>query len=466
MLEVAGDSSRGGDWALVWLTVDGDRIVAADAPGLARPLAGLTLLEAAAVPGETLPVDALANALGQVFRAEPDPRRVAVAMSGGVDSAVALLRAGPHALGVTLRLWLDPLGPDADRACCSPEAVLQARSTCHALGLPHVTLDLREEFRRAVVDPFVAGYAAGGTPNPCIGCNGSIRFDELRAFADRAGAARLATGHYARIREHRGRTLLARAADPDKDQSYMLATLDPARLDRLWFPLGGQTKADTRAEAARAGLAAAGRSESQEACFLAGADYRDFLGRHGVDAAEGPVVDEKGRELGRHDGFWRFTPGQRRGLGIAAREPLYALRSDPATNTVVVGPRRALATERVEVRGRLYADVRRALVKLRYRSPAVATDVAAVPGGFTLALAEPAFAVAPGQAAVLYEDDVVVGSGMVTSAGAEYHQARGPVSRCSSPTSSGARSVGPLSPSSSSRSDSASRTSSSARAKP
>src|SRR4051812_39660508 len=202
MLEVAGDSSRGGEWALVRLTVDGDRIVAADAPGLARPVEGLTLVEAAAVPGDTLAADALANALGPVFRAQPDPRRVAVAMSGGVDSAVALLRAGPHALGVTLRLWLDPHGPDADRACCSPEAGLQARETCHALGLPHVTLDLRDEFRRAVVDPFVRGYAAGETPNPCIGCNGSFRFDELIAFAARAGAARLATGHYVRVREH------------------------------------------------------------------------------------------------------------------------------------------------------------------------------------------------------------------------------------------------------------------------
>src|SRR5205814_9496825 len=151
--------------ALVRLTVDGDRIVEADAPGLARSLVGLTLLEAAAVPGETLAADALANALGQVFRAAPSAGCVAVAMSGGVDSAVALLRAGPDAIGVTLRLWLDPDGPDAERACCSPEAVIAARETCHGLGLPHVTLDLREEFRRAVVAPFVRSFARGETPN-------------------------------------------------------------------------------------------------------------------------------------------------------------------------------------------------------------------------------------------------------------------------------------------------------------
>src|SRR5213076_151880 len=164
-----------------------------------RDLTGLTLLEAAAVGGEPLAADALANALGPIFRAAPSPGRVAVAMSGGVDSAVALLRAGPNAIGVTLRLWLDPDGPDAERACCSPEAVIAARETCHALGLPHVTLDLREEFRSTVVDPFVAAYARGETPNPCIRCNGAFRFARLLEFAQRAGADRLATGHYARI---------------------------------------------------------------------------------------------------------------------------------------------------------------------------------------------------------------------------------------------------------------------------
>jgi len=414
MVEVVGDSARGDDFALVRLSVDGDGIVAADAPGLGRPLPGLTLLEAAAVGGETLAVDALANALAQVFRAEAHPERVAVAMSGGVDSAVALLRAGRHAVGVTLRLWMDPAGPDTERACCSPSAVIAARETCHGLGIPHVTLDLRDEFRRAIVGPFVRGYARGETPNPCIACNGSFRFAELLAFAKRAGAARLATGHYARIVRHRGRLLLARAADELKDQSYMLARLDPRFLDRLWFPLGDQTKDETRAEAERAGLAAAGRPESQEACFLAGDDYRVFLARHGLAAARGPIVDEEGRELGAHDGFWRFTPGQRRGLGVAAAEPLYAVRTEAETNTVVVGPREALATTTVSARGRLYADVQRVDAKLRYRSPPLAATVERSDGGFTLELDEPAYGVAPGQAAVLYEDGVVVGAGLVS----------------------------------------------------
>jgi tRNA-uridine 2-sulfurtransferase len=413
VIEVVGDSSRDGDVALVRLAVEGDRIVDADAEGLERPLTGLTLLEAAAVPGETLAADALANALGQVFRAEPDSARVAVAMSGGVDSAVALLRAGSRAIGVTLRLWIDPAAPDSERACCSPEAVIAARETCHARGLPHVTLDLREEFRRAVVAPFVRGYARGETPNPCSRCNGSFRFAELLAFAERAGASRLATGHYARIVEHRGRRLLARARQPDKDQTYMLARLDPRFLDRIWFPLGEQTKDETRAEAARAGLAVAGRKESQEACFLGGGDYRDFLGRHGVAEADGEIVDEHGRQLGRHGGFWRFTTGQRRGLGVSAAQPLYVLRTDADANTVVVGPRESLAIETISARGRLYVRVNRAEVKWRYRSPAVPAAVEETEHGFRLALDAPAYGVAAGQTAVLYDDDVVVGAGLL-----------------------------------------------------
>jgi tRNA-uridine 2-sulfurtransferase len=419
VIELMGDSARGDDFALARLRVERGRIVDADTPGVAEDLRGLTLLEAAAVGGETLPVDALANALGPAVHAAPDPLRTAVAMSGGVDSAVALLKAGDRPVGVTLRLWLDPNGPDAERACCSPSAVIAARATCHRLGLPHVTLDLREAFRRAVVTPFVRGYARGETPNPCIRCNGSFRFAELLAFTRRIGAGRLATGHYARIVEHEGRLLLARAADETKDQSYMLARLDPRHLEHIWFPLGEQTKAQTRTEAAAARLEAAQRAESQEACFLAGDDYRAFLERHGVAAEQGAVVDESGSEVGTHDGFWRFTAGQRRGLGVAADEPLYALGTNARTNTVVVGPRRSLARTRVSVRGRLFAPAAQVTAKLRYRSPAIDATVEKTACGFRLQLDEPAFGVARGQAAVLYDGDVVVGSGLVTSAGSD-----------------------------------------------
>jgi tRNA-specific 2-thiouridylase len=415
MQEVFGDSSRAGEWAAVRLRVDGDRIVEADAPGLDRDLAGLTLLEAAAVGGETLAVDALANALGPVFRAAKSPERVAVAMSGGVDSAVALLRSLPNAVGVTLRLWLDPAGPDSERACCSPESVIAARETCHGLGVPHVTLDLREEFRRAVVAPFVRGYARGETPNPCTRCNGGFRFAELLSFARRAGADQLATGHYARIVERDGRLLLARGIDPAKDQSYMLAALDPRKLGHISFPLGEQVKEATRDEAERAGLAAARKPESQEACFLAGDDYRAFLGRQGLEAEDGAIVAEDGTELGRHDGFWRFTPGQRRGLGLAAPRPLYVLGTHPSSNAVVVGPRSALARTEVSARGRLYADVERVEAKLRYRSPAVPARVEPTSRGFRLELDTPVHGVAPGQAAVLYDGDAVVGYGLISA---------------------------------------------------
>jgi tRNA-specific 2-thiouridylase len=417
VLEAIGDSSRDGEWRLVRLTVDGDRIVSADAEGLDRPLEGLTLLEAAAVGGDELAVDALANALGPIFRAAPDPERVAVAMSGGVDSAVALLRAGQKAIGVTLRLWIDPEAPDVDRACCSPEAVLAARRTCYSLGLPHVTLDAREEFHRAIVEPFVRGYERGETPNPCISCNGFFRFGRLLAFAKDAGAGRLATGHYARIVRHRDRLLLARGVDETKDQSYMLARLDPRVFDRIRFPLGEQSKEETRAEAARAGLAVAGRVESQEACFLGGADYRAFLERRGLHSSPGEVVDEQGEVLGTHQGFWAFTPGQRKGLGVATGTPLYAVKTLPSSNQVVVGPRESLARRSVRAGGKLHVDVDRADVKLRYRSAAVPGTVEPVSRGFRVLLDEPAYGVATGQAAVLYERDVVVGAGRVTSSG-------------------------------------------------
>jgi tRNA-specific 2-thiouridylase len=413
MAELVGDSARGGDFAFVRLALDGDTIVSADATGLDRDLEGLTLLEAASVGGETLAVDALANAIGPAFRAAPEPGRVAVAMSGGVDSAVVLLKSLPNAIGVTLRLWLDPDGPSAERACCSPEAVIAARETCHNLGVPHVTLDLRDEFRRAVVDPFVDGYARGDTPNPCIRCNGGFRFGQLLAFAERAGAEVLATGHYARVVEHRGRRLIARAVDADKDQSYMLARVEPEELARVVFPLGAQTKAETRAEAERAGLAVARRPESQEACFLAGDDYRLFLERRGLTARPGPIVDQDGHELGQHCGLWRYTPGQRRGIGVSAPAPLYAIRSEAGTNTLVVGPRESLARSTVEAAGRLYLPAARVDVKLRYRSSPIAATVTPTPSGFRVELDEPAHGVANGQAAVLYEGDVVVGAGLI-----------------------------------------------------
>ena len=414
-VEVVGDSARGEEFAFARLLVDGERILEADTTGMARPLTGLTLLEAAAVPGETLAADAVANALAQVFTASPVPTRVAVAMSGGVDSAVALLRAGPDAVAVTLRLWADPRARSSDRVCCSPAAVIAARETAHALGRPHVTLDLRAPFRATVVDPFVEAYRAGETPNPCMRCNGSFRFDALVAFAERAGALRLWTGHYARIVERNGVRLVARGRDPLKDQSYMLATVAPELLDRIAFPLGDDTKEAVRAEAEAAGLAAARRPESQEACFLGGDDYRAFLAREGISESPGVITDETGAEVGIHQGLWRYTPGQRRGIGVAAPRPLYALRTDRATNTLVVGPRSSLATTTVHARGHLHLPITRVAAQLRHRSRPVAATVEQDGDRFILHLDEPFDSAAPGQQAVLYDDDAVVGSGVIVS---------------------------------------------------
>ena len=195
----------------------------------------------------------------------------------------------------------------------------------------------------------------------------------------------------------------------------MLARLDPRHFDRLWFPLGEQSKQETRAEAERAGLSVARRPESQEACFLGGGDYREFLERHGLPARGGRIVDEGGETVGSHDGFWRFTPGQRRGLGVSTGQPAYALGSDPATNTVLVGSREALARRTVSASGQVFASVTRGDAKLRYRSPALPADVEQTAEGFRLRFDEPAYGVAPGQTAVVYEDDAIVASGTIAS---------------------------------------------------
>ena len=367
-------------------------------------------------------VDALCACVAEAVQAtggaELDPRRVAVAMSGGVDSAVALLKvrdAGFDAVGVTLRLWIDPSAPDSERACCSPQSVRAARAACHALGLPHVGLDLREGFKRVVVDEFVSEYGAGRTPNPCVRCNSSFRFDALAEFADRVGAARLATGHYARVVQRDGRTLVARAVDPNKDQSYMLARVAPEILARTWFPLGEQTKPETREQARAAGLEAAGRAESQEVCFVGGGDHRVFLERYGGAGPAGDVVAQDGKVVGHHDGIHRFTPGQRRGVGVAANTPIYVIRTEPASGRVVVGPRAALERRSLRVSpGAVYvAAADRVQAKLRYRSDPVWATVRRDQSGFELELDDPAIGIAAGQTAVLYQDDVVVGAGTI-----------------------------------------------------
>jgi tRNA-specific 2-thiouridylase len=377
--------------------------------------------------------DALHHAVGAQIvswmRATEQPTMASlsqiVAMSGGVDSAVALHEAfaahDGNVAGVTLRLWIDPQAPDPEAACCSPDSVRRARAACHAIGVPHISLDLRGEFARSVVVPFVSSYAAGDTPNPCVGCNGEFRLDELVRCADVLGADTVATGHYVRTVQVDGVTLAQRGVDPRKDQSYMLCTLSPETLARFQFPLGARTKDTVRARAHELGLEAATQSDSQELCFLGGGDYRTFLERAQAMGTKGSIVSEEGEVLGEHDGIARFTPGQRRGLGSHMRtrpaaadptEPLYVRSSDPESGNVLVVTRDRLRTSTVPLRDPLlHANLKggmRVNAKLRYRSPQVAATFHSTTDEAWLELDTPVIAPAPGQIACFYDDDGVV----------------------------------------------------------
>jgi tRNA-specific 2-thiouridylase len=380
-----------------------------------------------------LVADALARALGTAAfegaRLPAPSERTLVAMSGGVDSAVAALlcaQGGGDVVAVTLELWADEAN-DAERSCCSASAVRLARGLAHRMGLPHLTLDLREQFRAGVVEPFLAEWDAGLTPNPCIRCNGNVRLDAMLELADRLGAAVLATGHYARVvePEHSDGPLLAAAADAWKDQTYMLAALQPDSLTRMRFPLGGLTKPEVRRIAAAAQLPVASRADSQDLCFLAGTSRAAFLAKHGgIGERLGEIVDSAGNVIGRHRGHHGFTVGQRRGLGVASNEPLYVLATDARKNRVIAGTRDELATTRVHVRGaRLLRDGARVdRVKLRYRTkplPARVHDADALGAGvhrtLELELAEPVDGAAPGQLACLLDGDAIVGWGTIAA---------------------------------------------------
>jgi tRNA-specific 2-thiouridylase len=381
-----------------------------------------------------LTADALHRALGLHWRALVDREahaapgdRVLVAISGGVDSAVAALlakRSGAEVVAVTLKLWADEVG-DQERSCCSPRAVLGARALAHSMDLPHLTLDMESEFRRTVVDDFIAEYSGGRTPNPCVRCNGSVRFDSMLELAAAIGAQRLVTGHYARIdRDDRG-PLLGRARDHNKDQAYMLSALRPELLDRIEFPLEALTKPEVRALAAEAGLPVASKRESQDLCFMAGTDRASFLARHGgVTGQPGEIVDLHGNVVGSHRGHSSYTVGQRRGLGIANDEPLYVIATDAADNRVVVGPNSALAARTVRLESAsLYRDGARVeSVKLRYRSRPIGCSIAGELGSgrhdtIELELAEDAHGVAAGQVACLYDaEQRVVGQGVIEGA--------------------------------------------------
>jgi tRNA-specific 2-thiouridylase len=381
--------------------------------------------------GADIVADALARALEDWFSArlgEPglplESNRVAVAMSGGVDSAVAamlLCEAGWDVVGVTMRLWHDPGAVAAERSCCSPETVRLARASAHAVGIPHVTIDAADPFRDGVVEEFMAGYKAGRTPNPCVVCNGSVRFRLLAQAAALLGAHGLATGHYARVvRGSHGGPVLAAAADASKDQSYMLSMLRSDTLERLVFPLGELHKTDVRARALDARLPAADAVESQEICFVGADGYGPFLERNaGMTPEFGPIVDLAGQPIGEHSGYWRFTVGQRKGIGVAAAEPLYVVGTDAGHNAVMVGPRAALETWGLELRPAIAHDVLDLAepfeVRVRYRGqPLLGRAVVPIDEtGVMVDLAEPALGVAPGQTATIYQDGRLVLAGTI-----------------------------------------------------
>ena len=362
---------------------------------------------------------------------------VVVAMSGGVDSSVAaalLTSQGCKVIGITLQLWgKDVCASSGTRLCCSVRDALDAKAVARRLGIRHETLELAETFRATVIDYFVQGYRRGQTPNPCIACNDHIKFGALMARADALGAAAVATGHYVRggYDAAFGRHTLARAADADKDQSYVLFNLSQDQLSRARFPLGELDKPRVRDLARGLGLATADKPDSQDVCFVRDHDKDGFL-RKQLGAADepGPITDQAGRVLGSHRGLLGYTIGQRQGLGIATGEPRYVVELDRANNRLVVGDRQALLRTSCRVERVNWVSVPSpdrpvtAWVKIRSRhAPAEAVVAQEPDGGAQITFAEPQSAITTGQAAVFYRGDLLLGGGWITDAGSASAQA-------------------------------------------
>ncbi|MBM3494523.1 MAG: tRNA 2-thiouridine(34) synthase MnmA [Armatimonadetes bacterium] len=354
------------------------------------------------------------------------PPSVVVGMSGGVDSAVAaalLIRRGYAAVGVTMRLLAEGAGDESVRGCCSLAAVQDARETCAHLGMPHYVVDLSHDFTRLVVEPFVAGYAGGVTPNPCTVCNAALRFEALARFADTLGVEHIATGHYARTRPSAtaARTELLTAVCAAKDQSYMLYGLSQEHLRRAVFPLGDvASKEVTRSLAADAGLHVAHRSDSQDVCFVGPEGVAGFLAqRAGELFRPGEIVDEQGHVIGAHDGVGGFTVGQRRRLPASARGPLFVTRIGATNATVHVGPVGRLYTRGLVARSMNWVSIERpsdqlaVQARIRYNAQAAACVIRAGPDEVECRFDAPQRAVTPGQAVVFYDGDRVLGGGVI-----------------------------------------------------
>ena len=359
---------------------------------------------------------------------EQNPARAMIAMSGGVDSAVAALlmrQAGYDCVGATMRLYRDPGYQTAcERRCCSDTDEEDAAFVCAELGIPHESVCLTKRFAAQVIDPFVSEYTAGRTPNPCIDCNRYLKFDALLAHALSEGCPVLATGHYARVtRDARtGRYQLRKALDGAKDQSYVLYMLTQAQLAHLRFPLGELRKTEVRALAEKHGLVIAKKRDSQDICFVPDGDCGAFIERWtGVKSPPGDILDARGRVVGRHAGLTRYTVGQRRGLGLAMGEPVYVRAKDAARNALIVGPRRELLCREIEAEGVCWLSVPeppgpiRAAVRTRYHQPEQPASVYPLgQGRARIVFDVPQSAPAPGQAAVFYDGELVLGGGTIT----------------------------------------------------
>jgi tRNA-specific 2-thiouridylase len=360
---------------------------------------------------------------------------IAVAMSGGVDSstvAALLVRQGHRIVGMTMQLWNQRRLPElsnegATGRCCSLDDVYDARRVAEQIGVPYYVVNFERQFEDKVVKPFVEEYLAGRTPIPCTLCNNYIKFDRFLEMADAAGAHLVATGHYARVRYDApsGRYQLLRAVDGSKDQTYFLFGLTQGQLARTMFPLGEMTKPEVRDLARSMNLAVAAKGDSQEICFVPNGDYAAFMNAYlketGVAPAEtrGEIVNSEGRRLGEHDGVHHFTVGQRRGLGIAAGDPLYVIATDPRSQRVIVGSNEDLLRGRFFVKDVNWISIdgldgpRRAGVKIRNKHAAAAATLHRAGDRVEVVFEEPQRAVTPGQGAVFYDGDLVLGGGWI-----------------------------------------------------
>ena len=349
-------------------------------------------------------------------------RKIAVALSGGVDSSVAaglLANRGQDVFGVMMRLW-NP-GQDNYNRCCSPTDMTNARAVAASQDIPFYVLDMQDEFKTHVVDSFIYGYAHGATPNPCIQCNRIIRWDLLLKKVLAMGASHLATGHYARVTQNNNVYHLLRARDRSKDQSYVLSVLGQEELSKAIFPLGEMTKDQVRSHAREMQLSVADRADSQDLCFIGNLDYRTFLEDFAPELPPpGPILDVQGRQLGQHNGLANFTIGQRKGIGLTSEKPRYVISKDFETNTLTIGERHELGRDTFIVRnpnwiqGTPPSSDRSVLVRVRYKAHEVEGFVSeSNPEHATIKLAEMLPDITPGQSAVFYTDDECLGGGII-----------------------------------------------------